>query len=143
MLGLKPFRSEEIKIQAPKYFKENHKLVDEIDEKLAKSLNVTPHWFKAQSKKNNKEFNECIGEFADAQKFTEKDKEKLRWYITAQDKFLEYCWFKFRLDHMEDKFGMADHLEYDEDTNEITAKWFHQRVKRIAKKVKRKKNKKK
>jgi len=125
-------------IKAPSYFKKSNEEINKIDQKIAHSLGVSVHWYREQEKKSNKQFNEIVAGYADKKGWTEKDKEKMRFLLNAKDIFIRYTWHMFRWEHLDDIWGTAESLVYDEDKDEIHMKWFFPKVKSVVKKVKKK-----
>ena len=125
-------------IKAPSYFKQINKDINEIDKMISNSLGVSIHWYREQEKKDTETFNEVVAEYAKKRKWTDKDKEKMRFLISAKDIFIGYSWHKFRFQHLLDAWGTAESLVYNEDKDEIQMKWFFPKVRNIVKRVKKK-----
>ena len=105
--------------KAPQYFLDIQKEMDKAEEIIAEMLGVKAWWIKEQRRKKHypKDFMDKV-----IKDWTKDKNKKFNVLLVHRGACVEYRWLRFRLDNLDNDYGKAERLEYDEEKNLIVMK---------------------
>ena len=117
------------KIKAPDYFLDNKKDLNSIGEEIGKIIGVGEVWLQAREGANLP--------IEMVNKLSRGDWFKLQILMSIRSSYIQYGWAKFKLNNLDNEFGKAESLIYDQAKHNIVIrKSVQQHIKEFAGKLK-------